>query len=94
MQIFIENGGGQELFDAIEASPFSDSFREAFGREVLATISKRSARLGFEGFFDSDVTTLATGDWRVTVRCTASGKQLAAALRTLTETAKIKLLPP
>ena len=79
------------MLDAIYASPFSLPFREAFAREVLATIGMRGARAGFQGFFDSsDVAALATGDWRVLVRLSGSGEQLASALRTLTATAQIK----
>jgi hypothetical protein len=84
MEILIEDAGAQELFAAIEASPFSLPFRQAFCREILATVGVGFGHPGLEGLFDSsDVSALATGDWCVRVGLTTSGKLLAAALRTL-----------
>ena len=81
----MEDAGANRLSDAIEAAPFSPSFKAAFINEVLASSRLRWGIPGVQGFFDgTNVTALETGDFLFKIDCSPVGKLMIAALRALT----------
>jgi hypothetical protein len=82
--IHIEGDGAEPLFEAINASRFSASFKRAYIDEILTTPTLRFGGPGFEGLFESaGMTATEAGNFLVHVRASRTGELMISALPAL-----------